>query len=168
MHRSLRNGRDWLAIAAMAFLAANLLHGADHMRQHLAGVDTAVAVGGAMLTAAAVAVLISALQHHPRAPLLAAVVGFAAAILVSGSHIAPHWSVLSDSYVDDIHPDALAWAVMLLEVAAGCVLGVAGVLALRARARGASDGGALTDGVAGRPQVGDRRSRATNSTWTST
>src|SRR3954453_18117480 len=149
MHRSLGTGRDWLTIAAMAFLAANLLHGADHVRQHLAGVDTAVAIGGAMLTAAAVAVLIVALQHHPRAPVLAAVVGLAAAILVAASHIAPHWSVLSDSYVDDIHPDAFAWAVMVLEVAAGCVLGVAGLLAVRARARGASNGGTLTGGVAG-------------------
>src|SRR3954453_16495797 len=131
MHRSLGTGRDWLTIAAMAFLAANLLHGADHVRQHLAGVDTAVAIGGAMLTAAAVAVLIVALQHHPRAPVLAAVVGFAAAILVAASHIAPHWSVLSDSYVDDIHPDVLSWAVVSLEIAAALALGVVGLQRMR-------------------------------------
>jgi hypothetical protein len=135
---------DWLAIAAVAFLAANLLHGADHLRQHLAGVDTEVLVGGGIVTAAAVAILIVVLLRDPRAPLLATVVGFAAALLVAASHIAPHWSVLSDSYIDDIHPDALAWAVMLLEVATGCVLGVVGASSLRAKVRGADDGRALS------------------------
>jgi hypothetical protein len=147
MKQPRRIGRDWLAIAAMAFLAANLLHGADHIRQHLAGVDTEVFVGGGMLTAAAVTVAIVALRRDPRAPLLATYVGFAAAVLVAASHIAPHWSVLSDSYVDEIHADALSWAVMLVEVTAGFVMGVAGVRGLRARERGADDGGALTDGL---------------------
>jgi hypothetical protein len=124
---------DSLAIAATAFLAANLLHGADHLRQHLAGVDTAVLVGGNLVTAAAVMVVVLALRHHPRAPLFATVVGLSAAVGVAASHMAPHWSGLSDSYVDDIHPDALSWAVMLTEVAAGCVLGAVGVRGLRAR-----------------------------------
>jgi hypothetical protein len=155
MHRPLRIGRDWLAIAATAFLAANLLHGADHIRQHLAGVDWEVFVIGSMLTAAAVVVHRVTLRRSPRAPLIATVVGFAAAVLVAAGHIAPHWSALSDSYINDIHPDALAWTVMLLEVAAGFLLGVAGVLGLRARARGADDGRALTDGL---ERVAARRS----------
>jgi hypothetical protein len=128
---------DWLAIAAIAFLAANLLHSADHLRQHMAGVDVAVKVGGALLTVAAVEVFRR--RRHPGAPLLATVVGFTAAILVAASHIAPHWSLLSDSYVDDIHPDALSWAVMLLEVATAFVLGIVGAHTLRAQAR-ATDG----------------------------
>ena len=36
-----------LAVAAVVFLAANLLHGADHIRQDLAGVDIEVFIGGA-------------------------------------------------------------------------------------------------------------------------
>src|SRR3954471_16411735 len=103
---------DWLALAAIAYLAANLLHGADHIRQELAGVNVAIAAGGAMLTAAGVAVVIVALGQDPRPPLVAAVVGFPAAILVAASPVLPHWSLLSDSYVDDIHPDALSWAVV--------------------------------------------------------
>jgi hypothetical protein len=134
MHQPRRIGRDWLAIAAAAFLAANLLHGADHIRQHLAGVGTEVAVAGGLLTAAAVAVVVLALRRHPRAPLLATIVGFEAAVGVAASHVAPHWGALSDSYIDDIHPDALSWAVMLLEIGAGCLLGLVGVLyGLRAR-----------------------------------
>jgi hypothetical protein len=77
--------------------------------------------------------------------LLATVVGFTAAVLVSASHVAPHWSAASDSYVDDIHPDALSWAVMLLEVGAGFVLGIVGVRSLRVQARDAIDSGAQTD-----------------------
>jgi hypothetical protein len=127
-----RIGQDWLAIAAFAFLAANLLHGADHLRQHMAGVDLAVKLGGALLTVAAVVVFRR--RRHPGAPLLATIVGFTAAILVAASHIAPHWSLLSDSYVDDIHPDALSWAVMLLEVATAFILGVVGAHALLVRA----------------------------------
>src|SRR5438477_8997496 len=127
MHRPLRIGRDWLALAATAFLAANLQHGADHIRQGLAGVDTEVFVGGAMLTAAAVAAAIAARRRSPRALLIATVGGFAAAVLVAASHIAPHWSALSDSDIDQIHPDALAWAVTLLEIAAGFLLGGVGV-----------------------------------------
>ena len=118
---------DWLALAAIAYLAANLLHGADHIRQELAGVNVAVAAGGAMLTAAGVTAVIIALRNDPRTPLVATVVGFAAALLVAGAHIAPHWSVLSDSYVDDIHVDALSWGVVALEIAAALLLGAVGL-----------------------------------------
>src|SRR5437899_8987831 len=86
--------RDGLAMAATAYLAANLLHGADHLRQHLAGVNAAVGGGGALLTAAAVVVFIAVRRRDPGAPRLAMLVGFAAAVLVAASHIAPHWSVL--------------------------------------------------------------------------
>src|SRR3954453_16372522 len=89
---------DWLAIAAIAYLVANLLHGADHIRQELAGVNVAIAAGGAMLPAAGVAAVTVARRHDPRTPLVAAVVGTSAAILVAASHVLPHWSVLSDSY----------------------------------------------------------------------
>jgi hypothetical protein len=126
---------DWLALAAIAYLAANLLHGADHLRQELAGVNVAVAAGGAMLTAAGVAAVIIALRHDPRTPLVATVVGFTAAILVAGSHLAPHWSVLSDSYVDDIHPDAVSWVVVSLEIAAALLLGAVGLYRMTSQQR---------------------------------
>lgn len=129
-----RAARDWLAIAAAAYLAANLLHGADHLRQGVAGVGVPVKVGGALLTAGAIATF--ARRRDPRAPLLAMAVGFTSAMLVAAAHLAPHWSALSDSYIDDVHPDALAWAVVLVELATAFLLGVAGLYAERARARG--------------------------------
>jgi hypothetical protein len=127
---------DWLAIAAIAYLVANLLHGADHIRQELAGVNVVIAAGGAMLTAAGVAAVIVALRHEPRTPLVATVVGFIAAILVAASHVAPHWSVLSDSYIDDVHPDALSWAVVLLEITTAAFLGSVGLYRVAWRAQG--------------------------------
>src|SRR3954449_8390980 len=127
---------DWLALAAIAYLAANLLHGADHIRQELAGVNVAIAAGGAMLTAAGVAAVIVALRHDPRTPLVATVVGTSAAILVAASHVLPHWSVLSDSYIDDIHPDALSWAVVSLEITTAAFLGAVGLYRMTWRAQG--------------------------------
>src|SRR3954447_17046603 len=123
--------RDPLVVASAAYLAANLLHGADHMRQHMAGLDVETAGGGAVLTVAALVVLVVALRRHPRAPLAATVVGFASGVLVVPAHLLPHWRVFSDSYLDDIHPDALSWAVVLLEVAAGFALGVVGLRSSR-------------------------------------
>jgi hypothetical protein len=146
MQQQRKTGRDWLAIAAVAFLTTNLLHVADHGRQHLAGLNVVILLLGGLVTASAVAVFLAVRRGWPHAPLLAAVVGFQAAIGVSASHIAPEWSVISASYSDDIHPDTLAWAVMLSEVIAGFLLGVAGLHAMRARARGARDSEALTDG----------------------
>jgi zinc transporter ZupT len=137
MHRPTRTQRDWLAISATAFLAANLLHGADHLRQHLAGVDIEVFTGGGAITVAAIVTVIAARRRHPQAAQLCTALGFTAGILVAASHLAPHWSSLSDSYVNDIHPDVLSWIVVSLEIAAGFMLGFVGLARLRAPARAA-------------------------------
>jgi hypothetical protein len=56
------------------FLAANLLHSADHVRQHFAGQNAVVMIGGALVTAQAVAVFVLARQRHRLAPLVATAV----------------------------------------------------------------------------------------------
>ena len=116
-----------LPLAAVAFLAANLLHTADHVRQHFEGLNAVVMVGGALVTAQAIAVVVLARQRHRLAPIVAVAVGFVSAVLVAQSHLLPHWSVLSDSYIDDVHPDLLSWAVAILEVVAALALGVVGL-----------------------------------------
>ncbi len=121
---------DPLTMAAIAFIAANVLHTLDHLRQGLGGITTEVLAGGGVLSALAIATLVLALTRDRRAPLAAAVVGTWSALGVAASHIAPHWSALSDSYLD-IHVDALSWAVMLAEVAAAAVLGLVGFRTLR-------------------------------------
>ena len=49
--------KDTLPAAAIAFLAANLLHGADHLRQGTDLLALPVRAGGALVTLSAVAVL---------------------------------------------------------------------------------------------------------------
>jgi quinol-cytochrome oxidoreductase complex cytochrome b subunit len=131
VQRSPSTGRNRLTIAATAFLAANLLHGIDHERQGTERLTTEVKAGGVVLTLLAILALIVVLRRSSRAPLVATAVGFWAAINVSAAHIAPHWSALSDSY-SEVDADALAWSVMLLEVATALLLAIVGLRALLA------------------------------------
>ena len=120
-----------MAAAAVAFVVANLLHTADHFRQGLGGLSPAILVGGTAITALAIVAMLMALRGHPRAPAFCAVVGLSGAAGIAASHLAPHWSTLSDPY-PDLSVDALSWAVMLLEIGAALVLAIA---ALRRLAR---------------------------------
>src|SRR4051794_30972951 len=119
-----------LVSASAAFVAANLLHTLDHLRQGTDRLTTEVFAGGSVLTVAALVALLLALRGDSRAPLTAAVVGFWTAAGVAASHIAPHWSAFSDPY-PDLNVDALSWAVMLAEIAAALALGVVGLRELR-------------------------------------
>jgi hypothetical protein len=124
-----------LVLAGVAFVATNVLHTLDHLRQGTGDLATEVLAGGTVLSFLAVLTLVLALRHHPRAALWAAVVGTWSALGVIASHIAPHWSAFSDSYFE-IHADALSWAVMLAEVLAAAYLGLVGFRELRRQATG--------------------------------
>jgi hypothetical protein len=134
---------DSLTVAAAAFVAANVLHTLDHLRQGTGDLATEVLAGGTVLSFLAVLTLALAVRHHPRAALWAAVVGTWSALGVLASHVAPHWSAFSDSYVE-IDADALSWVVMLAEVAAAAYLGFAGF-----RQLGRSAGGSRRRSLAG-------------------
>lgn len=114
-----------LAAAAALFLAANIVHTLDHLRQGVDRLAAEVLAGGALLTLAAVLALVLALRRDQRAPVVCMGVGVAGALGVAASHLAPHWSALSDPYAG-LGLDALSWAVMLAEIAAALVLAVAG------------------------------------------
>ena len=116
--------------ANILFVAANLLHTADHQRQGTAGLSWEIFVGGSAITIAAVVSLVLAWRRDWRAPVFATVLGFSAAAGIASSHLAPHWSALSDSY-PQIHADAISWVVVLLEIGAALVLAVVGARALR-------------------------------------
>jgi hypothetical protein len=126
---------DTLGLAAAAFVAANALHTLDHLRQGTGDLATEILAGGTVLSILAVLTLVLALRRHPRAALWAAVVGTWSALGVIASHMAPHWSALSDSYFE-IDADALSWVVMLAEVLAAAWLGLVGFRSLRRRATG--------------------------------
>jgi hypothetical protein len=120
-----------LTTASIAFVAANLAHTLDHLRQGTSQLATEVVAGGTVLSILAIATLVFVLRGDRRAPLIATVVGLWSAAGVAASHIAPHWSAFSDSY-PQIHADALSWVVMLAEVAAAAALGLVGLRELGA------------------------------------
>jgi hypothetical protein len=122
--------RSPLASASIAFVAANLLHTLDHFRQGVSGLSTEILAAGTTLTVLAIVVMAMALRDHPRAPAFAAVVGLSGAVGIAASHLAPHWSALSDPY-PQIHADTLSWVVVLLEIAAALVLAIVALRELR-------------------------------------
>ena len=124
--------RNWLLIAAVAFLAANLLHGFDHLRTGPDRLTAEVRTGGALVTIAAIGAVWLVVKRAGPAPMVAAIVGLWSAALIASAHFAPHWSAFSDSYWD-LSADWFSWLVAGAEVAAALALGVAGLWALRAR-----------------------------------
>jgi hypothetical protein len=114
-----------LGAAAALFLAANIAHTLDHLRQGIDRLAAEVLASGTLLTIAAVLALVLSLRRDPRAPVVCMGVGLAGALGVAASHLAPHWSALSDPY-SGLGLDVLSWAVMLAEIAAALVLAVAG------------------------------------------
>jgi hypothetical protein len=116
--------------ANIAFVAANLLHTADHQRQGTEGLSTEIFLGGSAITIAAIASLVLALRHDERAPIFAAVVGLSAAAGIAASHVAPHWSAFSDSY-PEIGADAISWVAVVLEIGGALILAAVGTRELR-------------------------------------
>ena len=116
--------------ANLIFVAANLLHTADHQRQGTAGLSWEILAGGSAISIAAIASLVLAWRRDWRAPVFGTVLGLSAAAGIAASHLAPHWSAFSDSY-PQIHADALSWVVVLLEIAAALVLATVAAVQLR-------------------------------------
>jgi hypothetical protein len=125
-------GVDWLVVAAVAFLGANLVHGADHLRTGTERLSVPVQAGGALITTLAILTLVLALRDHPRAALVAAFVGLSSALQIANAHLLPQWGVFSDSYVGESF-DAFSWGAAILEVGTALALGLAGVRRLRAQ-----------------------------------
>jgi hypothetical protein len=122
--------RDPLFLAAAGFLAANLLHTADHLRQGVGGLSAAILVAGSGLTLGAVYVLVLAARGHEWTAPIATTLGLSGAVGIAAAHLAPHWSALSDSY-PEIGADALSWTVVLMEIGGALVLAYAGARELR-------------------------------------
>src|SRR3954447_17800138 len=114
-----------LVQASAIFAHGVALHTTDHLRQTrgIGALAPEVMIGGTLVVVAAVVTLVMALRGHERAPLVATVFGFATAIGVTASHIAPYLGPLSDPYTA-LNLDAYSWAVMLFEVGAALGLGI--------------------------------------------
>ena len=84
--------------AAIAFLAANVVHTLDHLRRGIGGLSAEILTAGSLLTLAAVGVVVLALRSDARAVPLAIGVGLSGAIGIAASHLAPHCSSFSEPY----------------------------------------------------------------------
>jgi hypothetical protein len=130
--------------ANLLFVAASLLHTADHQRQGIGGLSWEILAGGSAVTIAAIASLVLAWRRDERAPVFGAVLGLSATAGIAASHLAPHWSALSDSY-PEIHADAISWLVVLLEIGGALLLAAVSVRELR-RASNAAPRAAVAAG----------------------
>ena len=123
-----------LRSTGVVFLAALLVHGADHLHRGVDVVTTQVLAGGTVQFAAALVAFALVLRRHPAAPAAATVVGFSSALLFVTAHLLPHWSAFSDAYVGSpVAPGvtAFSWFTATFEIAADVAFGWAGAVALR-------------------------------------
>ena len=123
-----------LVLACSALLATIALHGADHLLQDrgIGALTTEVKIGGFVNVAIAALAFALAWREHPRAPVVAAVVGAYIAVGVSAAHFAPHWSALSDPY-SELGLGFASWAAAGAEVVAAAIVAAVGVAVLRQR-----------------------------------
>lgn len=123
----------FLPTAALLYGGGLALHTADHFRRGIDVVTDEVLSLGYVSTAVGIAVVALVLTGHRWAPTAAMVVGFAVAVGVSAVHLLPHWSTLSDAFpgADSTGVTAVSWAVVLIEIAGGLAMGIAGLAASR-------------------------------------
>lgn len=130
---------DWQRIfdwAAAFFVAALLLHGADHLRRGMNVVRPAVMIGGTLqLLLAAVTIALVITRNH-WAPHAAVGIGFVSAVGFTAAHLLPTWGFFSDSFINPpawARVTAFSWVTAIVEILADLVFGVVGLWVLRAR-----------------------------------
>ena len=125
-------GRDdkRLRLAAVLFVVAYVIHGADHLRRGFGVLTDAVFWGGNLQGVLGLATVILVLAGHRWAPAAAVAVGFGSAAGFVAVHFLPDWGAFSDSFVTG---DVIwfSWAAASIEVAADLFLGYAGLRVLR-------------------------------------
>lgn len=116
----------------MAFAFGALAHNGDHFRRGFNTVTPQLQAVGWLGIALSVAAIVVVLSGHRAAPLVAVSAGFPLALGFTAAHWLPHWSSLSDSFVEG----GAGWmsiVASLLEIAGALWLGIAGLIALRRR-----------------------------------
>jgi hypothetical protein len=122
-----------IAVVALVLFAA---HGLDHARHGELGAGSArLGVGSLGLMAAVFAahlvVVLLVLRGHVFAPTVAANLGFGNVVgPLLFHHVVPNWRPVSGIFTP-VHTDALSWAILAAIMAAGLLLGFAGLSAGR-------------------------------------
>jgi hypothetical protein len=121
-----------LLMAGYLFLAGSSIHLIDHLRRGQTSVTEQLYWAGNLALVVQVVVITLILTRHRAAPLAAAAAGFPLAIGFTAAHWLPHWSSLSDSFVDS-RVSAFSYLASGMEIAGALAVGLAGIGVIRAR-----------------------------------
>jgi hypothetical protein len=114
-----------LVLAGYLFLVGSAVHMLDHLRRGQGSVTDALNRVGTAGLVVQVIVITLILTHHRRAPLVAAGAGSALALGFAAAHWLPHWSSLSDSFIDQ-RVAAFSYVASALEIAGAAAIAVVG------------------------------------------
>jgi len=130
---AMRRAHGAMFVSASIYLAGLILHTADHVRRGIGVLTTPVQILGALGGVAGLAAVWLVYTRHPKAPIVAAIVGLQAAVGVTAVHFPHRWGVLSDPLIRSAGTGvtSFSWAVVLLEIIGALALGISGLLALR-------------------------------------
>lgn len=129
MHTSIPTTTDrQLVRAGYLFLAGSALHTFDHLRRGQGSVTELLNRVGTVGVVVQVVVITLILTHHRLAPLLSAGAGFALALGFAAAHWLPHWSSLSDSFVDH-RVSTFSYVASVAEIVGALAVGIAGTKA---------------------------------------
>src|SRR5271154_2094549 len=120
-------------LAMIAFVAALLVHGIDHLRRGMTASPPSIMVGGMIQGLFVAVALVLVLRQHRWAYEAAIAVGFGSALLFTYAHVLPTFLPgYQDSFTSGprINVTWFSWLTAAAEIGSGLVLGYAG---LRAR-----------------------------------
>jgi asparagine N-glycosylation enzyme membrane subunit Stt3 len=117
-----------LVRAGYLFLAGSALHTFDHLRRGQGSVTELLNRVGTIGVVVQVVVITLILTRHRLAPLMSAGAGFALALGFAAAHWLPHWSSLSDSFVDH-RVSAFSYVASVAEIVGAVAVGIAGTRA---------------------------------------
>ena len=121
-----------LVLAGYLFMVGSGIHLIDHLRRGQDSVTEQLYWAGNLGLVVQVAVITLVLTRHRVAPLAAAAAGFPLAVAFTAAHWLPHWSSLSDSFVDN-GASAFSYVASLAEIAGALAVGLAGLSIIRNR-----------------------------------
>lgn len=121
-----------LIAAAYLFAFGSAIHLVDHLRRGQGSVTDQLYVAGNVGLILQVAVITLVLTRHRTAPIAAVSAGFPLALGFIAAHWLPHWSSLSDSFVDD-GAAVFSYVASLAEIVGALAVGIAGLAVLRDR-----------------------------------
>jgi hypothetical protein len=118
--------------AGWLFAVGSAIHIFDHLRRGQGSVTEELYWAGNVALILQVIVVTLVLTRHPNAPIVATAVGIPLALAFAGAHWLPHWSELSDSFVDE-RVAAFSYLASAAEIAGAFAVGAAGLALLRSR-----------------------------------